>query len=244
MIKPAQHISQLRHHRARRYNGPVDQDHRQAQNARGIQFGPRAGAPGIFGDDHINLVGFQQGLIPGDVKRATGNHRSGIWQRQRRLGTINKAQQVRVLWFGSERVKVLFANRQKHPRRSVCQGLNRACKVGGMVPAITLPGLPGCAFKSQQRHITGGTGQSRIMAHLCGKRVRCIHHVCNGIGLQECSQPPNAAKPADPCRQGLSHRICGTPSIRKHRIIAAFGQGLRQSRGLAGATKKKDAQHV
>jgi len=243
MTKPGHHIGDLRKDPARRQGGPVDQDDRQAQNARGFQFGGGACATGVLGDDMADAMFAQQGKIAGQIKGATGDDGGGIGQGQGAFGRINQAQQVMVLWLGGKGRKRLFADGQKHPRRAVGQGGDRGRDVGNVGPAVTGLSLPRRALQHRQRHIRLGAGRNGIAAHLRGERVGGVNDMADAFRLEIGHQPRHPAKAADPDRQRLRHRRGGTACIGIDRFHPRAGKGAGQQAGLGGAAQKKDACH-
>ena len=80
-----------------RQNGPVGQEHRQAERAGGIQLGPCTAATGVFGDHMGDRMGLHQRGVTRHVERTPRQHDRCPWQRQRVARRIDEAQQVAVL---------------------------------------------------------------------------------------------------------------------------------------------------
>lgn len=244
MREPGQNLCHSAQNGAFRHLGSVDHDDRQAKVACGSQLGRGPGPTGILGHDMGDPMLTHQRRICIDVKRPAGNFDGGIGQRQRGLGRIDEAQQIVMLGLARKRGEVLFANRQKHPCAVLRQRLHSLFNTAHVNPDIPRPRLPGRPFKGAERHPSRPAGQHGMGAHLRGKRMGGIDHMSDLFGRKIALQTINAAKAADPHRQGLPHWLGRASRIGKDRILSALCQDTGQLRRLSCAAQKKDACHV
>lgn len=244
MIQPVHDIVKRGTDGPRGHGGPVDHHHRQAKGTCGIQLGAGASTARILGHDHVDPVVLHQRPISGQPEWPTGYHNLNIGQRQRVFRRIDQPDQVMVLSLSCEGRKILFADGQKYAPWLLRQRVDRPGNIRDMLPAVTRPRLPGCAFERGQRNTGLGAGQHRVTAHLRGERVGGIHNPLDPLSPQVRRQPGRTAKAADTCRQRLRYRCGGSACVGKHRIVATFRQRARQIRGFAGAAQYKDAWHV
>lgn len=239
MIQPCHNLIDRCDHSPTSQAGAVDQNDGQADFACGGQlgFGPRA--TGILGDDQADFMLDQQRLILIHIERPARQNNRAIGQRWA-FGGIHQPQQV-VVRFRRETRKVLFANRQEHPRRGFGQGDNRGLYAGDMLPFIAQLRRPCGALQRQQGHACEGTSLNCVAADLRGKGMGGINDRTDVFGLQIGLQPRHATKAAHPCRQRLRHGGVGASGIGKHRVAALQRAG--QKAGFGGATKDKGARH-
>lgn len=222
---------------------PIDQDYRQRQFPRSIEFRARAFAARILGDDMADAMVAQQGQVARKIKGAARDDCLCIRQGQR-PGRIDKAQKVVVLRPCAKLGQVQLADGQKHAGRGVGQCGNRACDIGHMGPAIGRPGHPGRTLQRGQRDASLCAGGSGVPAHLGSEGMCRIDDMGYALAAQKPHQPLNSAKSADPCWQGLRHRGVGPTGIREHRIHPSIGQNPGKPACLGRAAQKKDARHV
>ncbi len=106
MTQPVHHRLHPAKGQARRGGRAVDQDHRQAQGAGGVQLrlGPRAAR--VLGDDVGDPMVAQQGGIARNVEGAAGDDGRGAGQGQGPLGRVDKPQEVMVLGAGRKGASV------------------------------------------------------------------------------------------------------------------------------------------
>lgn len=244
MTKPDQNLMQIAQYYARRDHRPVDQDHRNAKIAGRCQFGLRAAATGIFGNDHVYFMLAKQRLITRFGERPLGDYRVIPWQGHRAVGRIDQSQQVVVLRRSGEKVQMLLADGQEHPRGPAGQSINRRVQIRNALPAIAGLCLPRRAFKGAQRNTGLRAGRNGICAHTGGKRVRGVNNMGDGVAAQILRQPVNTAKAANPGRQGLNRWRIGASGVGKYRVRAAIGQRTGQITGLGGAAQNQGACHV
>lgn len=243
MTQPGQHRRHIGQHLPRGQRRPVNQDHWQVQRSRSDQLGLGTAAAGVLGNDMADLVLQQQGAICFGGEWAPRQNDGAIGQRIGH-GRIYKAQKVVVLRFGCEGGKVLFADGQKHPRRGIGQGGQRAGCVADVHPVIVRAGNPGRAFKSHQRHACFAAGGDGIAAHLGCKGVRGINDMADVFAVQIRKQAFYPAKTTRAGGQGLPQRCFGAPGIGKHRVNTRICQGSGKLACLGGAAKQKDAGHA
>ena len=225
------------------HGGTVDHDDRQAEHPRGIQFGPRAAAAGVLGDNQLDATGFQQFQIIGLGKGAARDDMLGPRQGHRADRRIDKPQQILMPGLGGEGRQILPSNCQKDAGRLLGKRRNGGGYVGDMGPGIGLVWRPGRAFKGAKRNVGQLGGGDGITAHSRGKGMGCVDQMRDVFEAKIIGKPGNAAKAADPRRQGLLHRIVGASGIGKNRVEPLGCQLAGQGRGFGRAAQKKDSCH-
>lgn len=240
MIYPIHNVADRSRDLAGRQRGSLNHDQRQTQSPRRPQFGLRALATCVLGNDMGNLVRLHQGDIACFGKRSARQDDGRVGQRQRTFRRINKAQQVMVVGADREIAQGLLADGKKDTGWRIGQSGYCGGSVWNHGPAIHWQGCPGAAFQRDQRQLQRGSGGYGVPAHLRCKRVRRIDDMGDFFGDQVVDQPRHATKAADTGGQWLLYRRIGAASVGKHRFDASVGQFLRHKTGLGGAAKKKD----
>ncbi len=241
-MKPGQNLGHAVNPWPFGHKGALDQDDGQRQGAGGFQFGARAAASGVFGDDMSDAVGLQQVKIALQCKRAARDQGCGLGQGQG-CGVIDQPQKVMMLRLYGEIFQVLSPDGQEHAGGIIGQGRDRTRHVGHKMPKVALRCLPRGAFKGDKRGFRQGCGLHRVAADLCGEGMGCVDQVGNGSLLQVIHQPRHPAKAANTLRKWLAQGRLGTARVGKDRVNPLIGQGFRQIRRLGRAAKQKDAGH-
>ena len=243
MSQPVQNLCNIRQFGPLRQGRTVDHQHRNAQRARSVQLGACTGAARVLGYHQLNAVPLHQLQVILDGERPARDDDVAIRQRQgARL--IDQSQQIAVLRLDRKLLKMHPADSQKDLLRRAGQRRNRALDICDVVPLIADLRLPHGAGQGRQRHAGFMTGCDGVAAHLRGKWMGCIDHMRNRAALQVAGQTVNAAKPADPHRQGLRSWIFDTTGIGIGRRDALLGQSFGQRIGLGRATKNQEVGHA
>lgn len=224
--------------------GTVHHDDRHAQFPGRVQFRTRANTTGIFGDNHVDGVMLQKCAIPGQIKGTGGDFKRVIGQGNGGFGLIDKTQQIVMLGRAGKEVNILFANRQKDAAGRIAKRVQNTGIIHDMLPCVARTGLPGRAFKADQRRVGSRRSIQSIARHLRGKRMGRINDMRDVFRANIINQTINTAKAAHTGWQGLAARAIGAPGIGKYGICAAISQMTRQVRGLGCAAQKKDFLHV
>lgn len=244
MTEKVQNGSQIMQDRARRQSRSLQHDDRQAKRARRLQLGNGPGAARIFRDDVRHTMGFEQGLISGLIKRATGNDDLMARQRQARKRGIHQPQDVVMLRGCGKCADVLLADGEKHTLRSPAKRGNGLIVIRHADPAIASPCLPGRTLE----HAIGDAGfagrGARIQAHLRCKGVGRVDQVRDIVRTHIGRQSFNPAKAANAGGQWLADGLAGAASIGEGCPRALRSQGFCQLRSLARASQYEDIGHV
>ena len=194
-----------------------------------------------------NAMIAQQRKVAVDRERSTRQHDLGVRQRQRRLGRIDQAQQIEVLRPCRERVEMLPPNGEKNSRRVIRQRSSRALDISDMLPFVAGRCLPRLAQISNQRRGRFCAGRHGVAADLARERMRGVDHMGHTFLPDIFGEPVDAAKAADPRRQGLRNRRRGATSVG---VDSRYPGSRKRAADLAGfhraAQEKdaKDAHHV
>lgn len=121
----------------------VDQDYRKTERPCGVEFGARAAAAGVLGEDQFDAMRFQQCQVARRGEGATGDDGLGIRQGQGHLGRIHEAQEIMVLRGRGEGGKALPANGEEDPHRGPRQRGDGGSGVRHMGPAVFRARAPG-----------------------------------------------------------------------------------------------------
>ena len=228
---------------AGRKHRPLDEDHRQAEIARGIELGASHHAAGILGDEQGNAMLLHQGAVIGTAEGRAGDDH--LRPRQRHAcRRIDKAQEIGVLGPRGERIEVLPADGEKDAPRFVRQGGDRLCDIRHPLPAIARAGRPSRPFEREQGDAGLLGRQKRVAAHAGGERMRRIHDMRDPLGTKEFHKPRNASEPSNADGQRLRRGFLRAPGIGEERIPARFREQGRQPARLLRSAEKEDARHV
>lgn len=228
---------------AGRYGGAVDHYDRDLQAAGGVEFGARARAACVLGDDMGDAVIAQKGGVGGFGERAFGEDDRRVGQGKRGFGFVHQSQQIVVLRFGGKGVQGLLADGQKHAGGT---GGKRDCRligVGNMGPAVGIGGGPRRAFKGDERGFRGRAGGDSIGADAGGKGVGGVDHMGDPFGFDITGKAFGAAEASGSGGQGLGYGGVGASGVGKDGIYACGGKFAGQKAGFGGAAEKKDARH-
>lgn len=217
----------------------LDQQHRQAQSARGQQLGPATVAARVFGHHPLDAVGAQQRQIA-IVAVGAALHHHGAARRRYLESGLDDAQQIPMRGALQERLDVLAPDGQKDAARLGWQRAHGGLEVGHAVPAIAGFGTPRRALQRQQRHAGLRASLDGVAAHLRGKGVGGVDHMRDALLAQIVGQSLRSAEAAHAGRQRLGDRLRRASGIRKDRRHARARQRLRQLGGFGGAPKQED----
>ena len=243
MREPAHHLGYRGGHASVGQGGPVDHHHGQAKLARGDQLRLGPCPARILGDNPADAMVGQKRQIAGLIEWAARDHRPCIRQRQRAIRRIDEAQKVMVLRLSGEGGKRLLADGKEDARGGVRQCCDGGVDAGHAAPVVPRPRSPWRAFEGDQRHAGFGGCVDGIPAHPRREGMGGVDQMGNTLGTKIVHQSRDAAKAADPRRQGLRDGRAGAPGIGKDRVRARFGQRAGKGGGFAGAPEKKDARH-
>ncbi len=240
MRQPVQNLCDSRKLGPLRQNRAVDHQHGQAQRARRIQLGPRAGASRVLGDDKLRPMALHQRAIVGFGKGPSGNDNFGIRQGQA-VGVIHQTQQIIVLGLGGKILKMHAANGQENPLCVPGQCIDSRRDIRDVMPVIAGLRRPRRAGQRGQGHLRCPTRLDRVPAHLGRKRMGCVHDMSDGVVADEIRQTFRAAVTANTDWQRLRawrfHPSCVGIDSRNSLFHKGFSQGV----GL-GRTAQK--QHI
>lgn len=176
---------------------PLDHHHGQAEPTGSGEFGSRAFAAGIFTYNALNPLGFQQGQVARQGKRASIDH-GGIISKRRRAGRrINQAKHVMVLGLGGKGSQVHAANGEQYTLGRASQGANRLIDRSHALPLVAVNSLPSGPGKGNGLNPALRSSGDNISAHLRGKRVGGIDNMGNALLGQKSHKPTHAAKAAN-----------------------------------------------
>lgn len=243
MTEPFHHICDSFNNVSVRHKRPVNQNNRQTQRARSVQFGPRAASASIFRNDKADTVGSQQGKVAVIGEGAARDNDGHIWQRQGLDRRIDKAQKVVMPGGYGEIFKLLPTDGKKDAGRLHRQDGDGGSHVGDQHPLIGGTGLPGRTLQRQKGNAGDFGSLHRVTAHLGGKGVGRVDDMGDVFGAQIGHKPCHTAKATDPAGQRLRHGRIGPPGVRENARNALICHGFGKIRGFAGASQKKGAGH-
>lgn len=243
MSQPVQNLGNSGHFPPRRQAGTVDHQNRQAQCPCGIQLGPRARATGIFRDDQLGAVTLHQRQITLKRERPARDHKIGMWQRHA-ARFIHQSQQVVMLRLGCEILQMHAAHSQKDTPCWTLKGGNRRQDVRNVLPAIPLLLDPSRSGQRGKRNVLRRAGGDGMVAHLRGKRVRCVHHMRDRMVPDVTCQSIDTAKAAQAHGQGLRAGIVDAAGIRVDCGHTVLSKAVGQSVGFGRAAKKQEFGHA
>ena len=244
MIKPVHDILYVVPEQTGRHSRAVDQDNRQAEFTRGIEFGTGTRSSGIFGNDMGDGVRAQQLQVFGQSKGATCYNGLRMGQRQGGVGGINQPQQIEMLATAGKSLQRLAADGQKYSCRALWQSFCRPCGIGHRYPSVTLSGFPCGAFQCAQGGACHGAGRNSVSTHLCRERMRCVDNMRNVFRPQIGGQSCYATKATNPGWQRLADRGRSASSIGKNGLVPRSCQSTGHLRGFACAAQQQDARRV
>lgn len=160
---------------------PLDHHHGQAEPTGSGKFGSRAFAAGVFTYDALNPLGFQQGQVALQGKRASIDH-GGIISKRRRAGRlINQTQNVMVLGLGVKGSQVHAANGEQYTLGRASQGAHRLIDTCHALPLVAVNRSPGGPSKRNGLNAALGRCGNYISAHLRSKGVGGIDNMGNAL---------------------------------------------------------------
>lgn len=243
MTEPCHHLIRRACDGTRRYGGPVDQDHRQTQTARGSKFGVRADATCVLRYDMGDVVRLHQGEVALLRERSARENHLGTRQGQHIGWRIDQTQEIVMLRTGREGVDPLLADRQKNPRSRIGQCSDRARRIGDHAPIIAPVRHPGRPLKREKRDTGCSARLYRIVAHTGGKGMSRVDHMTDASLAQPGGKALRSTKTSCPDRQRLRARRDSPARIGKYGVYSGGGQHARHLTGFSGAAQKKDACH-
>lgn len=215
----------------------VDHNDRQAQLPGGMYLGLSARSACVLRHDQFNRVATHQSKITVDCERPAIHDHSGLGQRQRAFGRIDKAQEVLMLRIGRKGIELHSANSQHDARRRSVQSRNGSGNIWHRLPNVLGRRLPGRAHQRGKRHVELCAGHKGVLAHLARKRVRGVNDMARSRVTQVAFEPLNAAKSAHTHRQWLPFGPVHTPGQRERRGYTGLGHSVAKSGRLSGSTQ-------
>lgn len=243
MTEPRHHVSHRAKAGAFGQGGAIDHDHLKAKAAGRDQFGLRARAARILGDDNLDGMIAQQGKVILHLERSTGVDDLCVRQGLGFGLLVNQTQQIVVLRPDHKAGQVLASDGQKDPGRVLRQGGCSGGQVGDHGPMVAGLRLPRGALKSREGQVKVVARGGGVVAHLGRKGMRGVDDMGDVLVAQISDQARYAAKAADAQGQGLGYRVGRTPGIGKDRVNPGFGKGTGQEARLGRAAEQKDALH-
>lgn len=245
MSDPVEDRSGVMKFPARRLCGPVDHDHRQAEDTGRRDLGIGPGPARVFRHDDLDPMVLHEGAICGLFEWATVHDDLGLGERQGCCGRIDEPQQVAMLRVGGEVVQVHPA----HGEHDTASGLVERGDSPGHIrhpdPVIARHGPPFRPREGHQWDAGACTGGHRVMAHLRRKGMCCIDDMGDaGLG-QVARQPVHPAEAAHPLRQGLAQGARNAARKGHGADQPTLGGGAGKTRGLGRACKDQEVgRHV
>lgn len=223
--------------------GAINHQHGQAQLARGGKFCLRPDAACILADDKVDTMRLHQCAITRDGERAAIHHQTMPWQRRRRIGRIDKAQQVMMLGMNGKSRGMHSAQREKDtPRRSI-NGGNGLIHIGNMGPLVAPLRGPSGAGQGDMGDAGLFGRRNSIGAHLGSKGVGGVDQMGDARITDETDQAVNTAKSADPHRHWLGARMLCASGIAERGLHTRVGQQSGQSACFGRAAQNEDMVH-
>lgn len=217
-----------------------DQDHRDLQRSGCGDLAIGGAAAAVLGDDAIDPVFDEQGMLVGLIERSGRKDVADIGQGEGRLDGIDATNEIGVLRCGFEHRRFLPADRKQDTswrRAQCCDGGMHMIDAGPEVARLALPartskGEGGDAgFKRGFRGIVGNTR---------GEGMRRVDQEIEAFGSQRVREAVGAAETADAGRDGLCHRRARAAGQRQHHIVPRARKRAGQRAGFRGATENKD----
>ena len=243
MIEPAHHVVRGMQFRARGQGRPVDHQDGYAKGARRHDFGLRAGAACIFGDDKVDGVRLHQFAVAFERERPAIDDQAVARQGRRGGGRIDETQQILMLRLGEEGIRMHTPQREHDAAGRTRQRCDRSRDVSHMGPAIPFLRAPCRARQGDMRDAGQAGGLDRMGAHRRGEGVGRVDQMSDAMHTQIIDQPGHAAKPADAHGDGLRHRPVGAPRIAERCRNTLIRQQSGQRARLRCAAQQQDIVH-
>lgn len=238
-MKPGEDFRRIRDGLRRRQNGAVDQPDRQAKRACGLEFRIRAPATGVFCDDQIAAMAPQEREVAGEIKGAARDFNRDARQGQRRLGRIDKAQEIVMLRLAGKDREMQPTDGEKHPARCRPEPHGGGFEIGEGGPVVIGRGRPGGAHQPDQRRAGQGRRRMGVLAHLCGKRMRGVDQMRDLVLAHPGGKPFGTVEPAGSDRDGLGARGFCPASIGQRGPDPAFRDQAGELARLGCAAKNE-----
>jgi hypothetical protein len=127
-----------------------------------------------------------------------------MWHIERRLDRIDTADEVAVLWGGSERSQFLPPDRKKNPSGMLAQRTNCILRIGYIDPDIALQRGPRRPAKSEDWRMGLRSGLRGIRGNRFGIRMRSINQEVDALLAKILRESIHAPEAASPHGDGLS----------------------------------------
>ena len=241
MTKPAHHVVDSAGDRSFAQCWSVDQDDRQMQRARRIQFGAGAIAAGIFRNHMRDAVRGQQHQVGGHLEGTATNDDRRIRQRQRRFWPVDEAQQIKMLRRSGKGSDVAATDGEKNAGGRVWQRCGGGGDIRHGAPIVTGPRDPRRAFESDQCCSGLRTGGNRVAAHFSGKGMRGVDDVRDALGGEILDEAVDATKTAGAHGQRLRDRSGGSAGIGIDGIDVGRDERPGDLRRFGRAAEKENA---
>ena len=237
---PVQNRLRRRNLSARWERRSVNHHNRQTQRPRGVDFGVCANTACIFAHHDVDGMLFEQSNVTGHIEGTARDNDTVMRQAGLLDWGIDQTQHIVVLGLGGKVLDMHTAQRQHDAPRRTAQRLNRARDVGHMGPRVPSLSRPRRARQSEQLNACLGAGVIGVPAHLCGKRVRGIHHMSDVMLAKISHKARHAAKAADALRDRLHLGAVHAARITEGRRNPGIRHCPRQSAGFGCSAQNKE----
>lgn len=227
---------------ALRHFGSVNHEDRQAQASCRDDLGPRAGATCVFRHDKFGFVRPHQRQIALNAEWTSVDNNLGLREWQRPLRRIDQAQKIVMLWVRRKFRKMHSTDGQQNTQSGTVQGRHGSGDVRYALPIVARFRRPRGPHQRHEWSILSAAGDHRIVAHLTGKRMRRVDHMCDAGALDIVVQPRDAAKASDSHRQGLAPWARDAARQRQRCSDGHLSQFLAKRRGLRRTAKNQKSR--
>lgn len=233
------------HGRARGNCRPRDQQHRNAKEARCLDFGIGRQSSGVLCHNGINAVRAEQGGIvlrlEWPARRDHGGVRQAKWMRD----GIDHTNCPVMLRRGTQGIERQSPESRENTLRFVRQRCNRLTRTLEMAPPVSRHLLPRRPFERDERNAGCGARGNCIRTHLRRERMRGIEHEINFLAGQIGNQTFDAAKATAADRKGRCQRI-GSPAGKRDNPVKPriACKQPRQGTCLAGSAQQERARSM
>ena len=219
-----------------------DHDDRQLKRTRGGDLAVGRRTAGVFGNDDINAMGFEQALFSFHVERAAiENDRRAGGQFVRR-NRIDAANDVAMPGISRERRDLLPADGEEHAARRIAQRRHGPGHRGNARPAVALDLLPAEPFEPEERNARRRARRAGIGGNPPCEGMGRIDQQVDGLRRKIGLEPRRAAEAAGAHRHGLRRGVERAAGERQRDgKIGPAGKPAREAARLGRAAQYEDA---
>jgi hypothetical protein len=246
MIEPLHCGIDCLHGSRGRRGRPADQDHLDAEVTRRGDLTVGGVPAAIFGNHEFDGVRLHQRAVVGLAERSARGDVARLRQRQWRIDGIDAAEQINVLWRGSEGREIVAAKRDEDAARLRADGTDRGCGVVDFGPAVAGTLDPWLAPKDDESHAGLARGFGSVRRDRARIGMCRVNQSFDLVRDQIIGESAGAAKATRPYRNGVRDGLRGPAGERKRHVetSAARGKALAQEARFRGAAENKDAWHA